>query len=661
MTDSNTSPIDPALLLMEKMVSVRGTGDTVIDKLSVDDRVLARVTDGIYRRPSAAFRELVFNAYDADATRVVINTDAPRFDRVSILDNGAGMTEHAVANLIKHIGGSSKRTYAGIDLGTVSPDNPDNSPAGRPLIGKIGIGLFAVVHLTTYFRIITKRKGDGFRLVIDVRMQTHSEERLRTQPKGTGGKERFDTGDVELRYVPASDIDTQGTEVILMELRRATKDILRDADRWKLIIDAESDNTVLRRPERPLYHMGYCGDGDAGQYIVEPQVPWQEGADPSERFAQLCARVIDSKDTSSQSPDLKEIFDQYLEMIWRLSLAAPLKYLDENPFELGSDSELDFFKLSNKKPGGVTWVSLPAGRTLADEFGLQSMRQDPCGDFSVVIDCVELRRPVRLQSELLGDKRRVRAKKPMLFIGQCASPLGTVSSDRGGGPLEFEAYFYWNNLIVPKQNRGVLIRVHGASGVLYDETFMDYKVSELNRLRQLTAEVFILSGMDPALNIDRESFNISHPHYQYLTIWVHRAVLQITNYLKDIGKRGLDREKAERKKQAENDLDRHVNTVWEIRGDTMEGSPTVLLIAKGERQQEIQLRSDGNMVFQLDRDKLKAVKATDANTGIPSPGEQAKAIMSVLAAYRLLNDIPYATQQAIFNDIAEILLIGRRG
>ncbi len=74
--------------------------------LAVDDRVLARVTDGIYRQPSSAIRELISNAYDADATKVVVHTDAPRFNRIVIRDNGQGMSTEALAYLIKHIGGS---------------------------------------------------------------------------------------------------------------------------------------------------------------------------------------------------------------------------------------------------------------------------------------------------------------------------------------------------------------------------------------------------------------------------------------------------------------------------------------------------------------------------------------------------------------------------
>ena len=46
--------------------------------LATSERIIARVTDGIYREPWAAFRELAANAYDADASYVVIATGQPR-------------------------------------------------------------------------------------------------------------------------------------------------------------------------------------------------------------------------------------------------------------------------------------------------------------------------------------------------------------------------------------------------------------------------------------------------------------------------------------------------------------------------------------------------------------------------------------------------------
>ena len=59
----------------------------------------------------------------------------------------------------------------------------------------------------------------------------------------------------------------------------------------------------------------------------------------------------------------------------------------------------------------------------------------------------------------------------------------------------------------------MLVRIRGASGTLFDPTFLNYRVSEQTRLRQITAEIFVHEGLDSAVNIDRESFNFSHPHF----------------------------------------------------------------------------------------------------------------------------------------------------
>src|SRR5271154_2248686 len=81
--------------------------------LQTNEQVIARVTDGIYRQPASAIRELISNAYDADATRVVIKTEAPRFGRITVEDNGNGMSPEVLAHLLYNIGGSAKRNERG--------------------------------------------------------------------------------------------------------------------------------------------------------------------------------------------------------------------------------------------------------------------------------------------------------------------------------------------------------------------------------------------------------------------------------------------------------------------------------------------------------------------------------------------------------------------
>lgn len=70
--------------------------------LATSEQIIARVTDGIYREPWAAFRELIVNAYDADASYVVIETGQPDFTQVTVRDDGIGMSPDALAYIIKN-------------------------------------------------------------------------------------------------------------------------------------------------------------------------------------------------------------------------------------------------------------------------------------------------------------------------------------------------------------------------------------------------------------------------------------------------------------------------------------------------------------------------------------------------------------------------------
>ena len=126
---ANHSERDDAIAQLTAEISEKlGSGEAVKSTLATSERIIARVTDGIYREPWAAFRELIANAYDADATRVIVETGAPDFRQIIVRDNGNGMTPEAVVYLIKSIGGSSKRTTGGAQYNTVSSTNIELSP-----------------------------------------------------------------------------------------------------------------------------------------------------------------------------------------------------------------------------------------------------------------------------------------------------------------------------------------------------------------------------------------------------------------------------------------------------------------------------------------------------------------------------------------------------
>lgn len=72
-------------------------------------------------------------------------------------------------------------------------------------------------------------------------------------------------------------------------------------------------------------------------------------------------------------------------------------------------------------------------------------------------------------------------------------------------------------------------------------------------------------GLDGAINIDRESFNYSHPHFLFIQLWLHRSLRLLVNRLKGIAKDDLDREKATRQIEAEATLLAHAKEIWQRR------------------------------------------------------------------------------------------------
>jgi hypothetical protein len=615
----------------------RESGEPVWTTLRVDDRVLARVTDGIYRRPSSAFRELISNAYDADATEVILQTDAPRFQRIVVRDNGRGMSPEALADLVTHIGGSSKRTSKGKRLGTVNEDDSTLSVGGRRLIGKIGIGMFSVSQLTQHFQVITKRRGDTYRTSAVIVMKTHTEEMLASASDG----DVFETGTVTITSESAADVETQGTEIILMELTPQARDLLQGLERWK-VLDRGAAGDVDGAPRKPpTYHIGRVDPADADVFVEEPKLPWAASDAPDERFRRLYAAVREEVRDRKATPVIQESLDDYLSMIWLLSLAVPVRYIDRHPFELTAADGIGFFNLTSRSAEAV---NLSGTETIGEKLNLTSSA-DPLGGFRVLVDDIELMRPISFDSQLRGNSD---IGRPLMFFGKVRSGLGAVPPEIGGGALSFEAYLYWNQRITPKENNGVLVRVNNASGVLFDPAFLSYQVSELTRLRQIMSEVFITEGLDAALNIDRESFNYSHPHYQYLQKWVHFAVRQTTNKLKGLNKELLDAKRAREAGTRGTRLDALVGKVWqERRGVDAEAPPTVRLAPRG--QALLDDRERGVLVFDSGQLAEKA-----ANRDVVVDGSQLEALAKVLSAWALLDDLSWDEQQTLLADIAAV-------
>lgn len=120
-------------------------------KVTVDKRHIVSIGERLYTESVDLIRELVNNAYDADATEVYIEITP---ERIEIKDNGSGMDLEGLKQYF-NIGSEEKIIHS-------------RSPKmGRARIGQFGIGKFASLAAASRFEVITQNKDFSARVTFD--------------------------------------------------------------------------------------------------------------------------------------------------------------------------------------------------------------------------------------------------------------------------------------------------------------------------------------------------------------------------------------------------------------------------------------------------------------------------------------------------------------
>lgn len=262
--------------------------------IAVAEKIIADVSTGIYRTPAAALKELVSNAYDADATEVTITTGFPKFEQLVILDNGSGMTLTKFLEVIQHIGGSWKRT-----------ENPGgvSGQLGRPLIGRIGIGLLAVAQLGQRFYVSSTVKGQKTRFLAEIDLRPfHKDDAAfrkvgEQQPPKDGKKdEKANDAEVEIGVIKYVDglPEPANSHFTVITVPDPKQGIVSDLHgQLRDVIGAEAEFTLKA---------------------------------PAPNFKQLCKAVLNAKRADA-------VLDSYHYLLWELGLLAPVRYLSTTVFD----------------------------------------------------------------------------------------------------------------------------------------------------------------------------------------------------------------------------------------------------------------------------------------------------------------------------------------
>ena len=163
------------------------TTEPIKSEINAAARIIGDISTGIYRSPANALKELVSNSFDAGATEVFINTDYPAFSTVSCFDNGPGISIKQLQTIFRYIGGSDKRSDG--DIGFL----------GRPIVGRIGIGILAMSQISKRFVIISSQKGDDYRIEAEVNIEEFETDKSSRENLGAGS-----IGHYEIYRIPES-------------------------------------------------------------------------------------------------------------------------------------------------------------------------------------------------------------------------------------------------------------------------------------------------------------------------------------------------------------------------------------------------------------------------------------------------------------------------
>ena len=172
------------------------TGDKWTAKIVVDETIINLLSSSIYRSIHIALKELVSNAWDADAVNVevFIREDT---NKILIVDDGRGMTRE-VLEKYPNIAMSEKHKMPLTDL-------------RRPTIGKYGVGIWSALPFCKRITVQSTIKGTSEvnYLVIDNKWTNERGEQL-----VKSGQEISSSCEGET-YHDEDLIDQQGTTIVL--------------------------------------------------------------------------------------------------------------------------------------------------------------------------------------------------------------------------------------------------------------------------------------------------------------------------------------------------------------------------------------------------------------------------------------------------------------
>lgn len=374
-------------------------------------QLISHLSEGAYTSFPKAIKELVNNSFDARATRVDLRFKED-LSVLTVADNGMGISPDEFRSQFLRISGSKRRLYGDTDTVT-----------GRPIIGRLGIGVLAIAPVCEYAEVKSKRRGDSFGIHRRIPLK-----HLFDRNNELKNLEEF------FYFEPLPDFrDDKGkqyTEITLFSLRPHIQHELK-------------------------------------------RIP-----------------TTGTKEWKSVSQ-----VDGLYSFRWHLGLLVPINY--ENNFPVYAIDQQRFLKL----------------RKELDSF-----------NFKVFINGRELKKPICLRKHYFQeclwnyDKKTVPRKEFDVKIIE----------SRDVSRVKYWGYIYdQTKQIFPVDLRGILIRIRQAGIKGYSKSLFEYPTNIGPTMFSVSGEIFVDSGLEEALTMDKDDFKEEHPHFREIVKDIHDAIEEV--------------------------------------------------------------------------------------------------------------------------------------
>jgi Histidine kinase-, DNA gyrase B-, and HSP90-like ATPase len=308
-------------------------------RIKVSDKALAHLSRGLYRSPASALKELVSNAWDANAQTVTISTNYPNFLQVSCTDDGDGFGRREFDALMRGgIGNSTKGTKAKPLINN------------RPVLGRLGIGMLSIAQICGRYTITSHPKiGEAFRarvILYDLLREkldkeepavvTRSKASAPSQSKSILGESEAITGLLETLpfEAPIEEVDIGTFEFVPL-----------NGD------DIPFGTSIVADDVHPAFARAFQKSLTLNKF-VEPNIDWAKSINAFYKISTI-----------------RELGD-YWKLLWELSVASPIPYLS-----------------ADAMPGGA----------------IRTEHKQLCEyDFNLIVDGIALKKPVRLKGNHNG-------------------------------------------------------------------------------------------------------------------------------------------------------------------------------------------------------------------------------------------------------------------